>query len=327
MKICKTLLILLTLSLAACGAPIVVTLTATAVQIAKATPTLTVVASRLPSATRPVSTATARPSPSPAPSLTPQPTATPAHIWTLGLSAGGNPIDIYRFGQGPTTIVLIGGIHGGYEWNTILLAYEMIDYFEQSPSEIPSGFSLYIIPAANPDGLATIIGHTGRFSAQELPAGTTAGRFNANGVDLNRNWDCKWQKEAQWQTETISAGSAPFSEPETRLVSDFLTSLPAAAVIWWHSAMPGVFPGGCNDRFPAALALADDYSSGSTYPVQKEFVSYHVTGDASDWLSLQGIPSISVELSTHKDTEFKRNLAGVLSVLQAFVARPTPSVP
>jgi predicted deacylase len=346
MKNCQTFLILMTFFLTACVTQTPVSSTATDAQVTEVIPTQAVIASPLPTnITMPVTS----PSPSASPELTltvtieptptatieptstatvePTPTATPARVWSLGFSSKGNPIDVYRFGQGPVAIVLIGGIHGGYEWNTSLLAYEVLDYFEQFPSEVPSNFSLYIIPVANPDGLATIVGHNGRFSETEIPASTVAGRFNGNGVDLNRNWDCKWKQQAQWRTETINAGSAPFSEPETRLLRDFLVGLPAGAVVWWHSAMPGVFAGGCKDNFPASLTLAGEYSDGSVYPVQKEFVSYDVTGDASDWLSLQGIPSISVELSTHTDTEFKRNLAGVLSVLNLFQASTATAMP
>ncbi|MFN2135269.1 MAG: LysM peptidoglycan-binding domain-containing protein, partial [Candidatus Promineifilaceae bacterium] len=35
----------------------------------------------------------------------------------------GIPIVSYQLGDGETPLILIGGIHGGYEWNTILLAY------------------------------------------------------------------------------------------------------------------------------------------------------------------------------------------------------------
>ncbi|MCB0062256.1 MAG: hypothetical protein KDE19_09080, partial [Caldilineaceae bacterium] len=49
----------------------------------------------------------------------------------IGYSAGGLPIESYAFGAGPNRVVLVGGIHGGAEWNTIVLAYTAIDYFSR----------------------------------------------------------------------------------------------------------------------------------------------------------------------------------------------------
>ncbi|MCA9925242.1 MAG: hypothetical protein KC421_22870, partial [Anaerolineales bacterium] len=48
---------------------------------------------------------------------------------TIGLSAEGRAITAYRFGFGTRKLVLVGGIHGGYEWNSILLSYQAIDHF------------------------------------------------------------------------------------------------------------------------------------------------------------------------------------------------------
>src|SRR6056297_3007703 len=76
----------------------------------------------------------------------------------IGRSVEGRPIEVYRFGSGENSIVLYGGIHGGYEWNTVALARQLIEYFsgagkasEAGPAggaegAIPEGVSLYIIP-------------------------------------------------------------------------------------------------------------------------------------------------------------------------------------
>ncbi len=42
-----------------------------------------------------------------------------------------------------------------------------------------------------------------------------SGRFNANDVDLSRNFDCNWQASALWQNKKVSGGNAVFSEPES----------------------------------------------------------------------------------------------------------------
>ena len=239
----------------------------------------------------------------------------------LGESAGGWPLEVYQFGDGPQRMVWVGGLHGGYEWNTILLAYQAIDFFAAHPEYIPPSVSLEIIPAANPDGQAAVVGQAGRFGAGQVPADPAvveAGRFNGNEVDLNRNWDCRWQPSALWRDQEVRAGSAPFSEPENQALRDFLTSPPAAAVVFWHSALPGVIAGGCGARFTPAERLARVYAEAAGYPLLTEFEAYEVTGDAGDWLAGQDIPAITVELTNHTDLDWEQNLAGMLAVLDHF---------
>ncbi len=228
-------------------------------------------------------------------------------------------LDVYQFGSGPRRVALIGGIHGGYEWNTILLAYQAIDYFTKYPEEVPISVTLFLIPSANPDGQARVVGHAGRFRPEEITGDTKPGRFNRENVDLNRNWDCNWQPIGLWGQQEVDGGSAPFSEVENQLLRDFLVDPPMNAVIFWHSALPGVIPGTCGQPFPDAIHLAEIYASESGYPLMDTFANYQVTGDATDWLAMQNIPAITVELSSHQDTEWLTNLAAIKSVLQ-FVA-------
>lgn len=235
---------------------------------------------------------------------------------TIGFSTGGLPIRSYSFGTGPQRVAFIGGIHGGYEWNTVQLAYAAIDYFARHPNAIPRNITLQIIPAANPDGLQLVTGALGRFAPEQVASQTEAGRFNPNNVDLNRNWDCNWQAEAWWGVREISGGTEPFSEVESQVLRDFLMDeTPVAAAVFWHSAAPGVFPGHCNSRFAAADALASVYAAASGYPLQADFTSYTVTGDATDWLAAQGVPAIVVELETHDQIEWEQNLAGMMETL------------
>ena len=246
---------------------------------------------------------------------------TPASGYTtriIGYSVEERPLTDIQFGSGPTHIVFVGGIHGGYEWNTILLAYDMIDYFTANPGDIPADVTLHIIPAANPDGQYLVTAQEGRFSPLDVAADSLPGRVNGHGVDLNRNWDCNWTANALWRDQPTSGGAKAFSEPETMALRDFLLELNPVAVIFWHSAANGVFAAGCTDVYQPSLNLAGIYGRAAGYPVYETFTSYQVTGDAGDWLSLQGIPAISVELLNHESTDWSKNRAGVTAVLRQF---------
>ena len=251
---------------------------------------------------------------------------TPSNPTSLGLSTGGYPIEVYQYGSGPTPVLLVGGIHGGYEWNTILLAYELIDYFSLNLAVIHPQLRIYVIPSANPDGQVRVVGHPGRFLAEEVEGSTLEGRVNARQVDLNRNWDCNWSPEAVWRDQKLSAGSEPFSELETRLLRDFILELKPAAVIFWHSAYPAVFPGGCDSVHEPSRSLAKIYADAAGYPTLDSFTSYEVTGDSISWLGLQNISAIEVELTNHQDTDFDQNLNGTLNVL-SFLASQLSTPP
>lgn len=239
----------------------------------------------------------------------------------IGYSTDGWPIELYRFGHGPVHLALIGGIHGGYEWNTILLAYEMIDHLTRNPGIVPEAVTVYVIPAANPDGQMRTVGKLGRFTPNDITVNTVPGRLNGHDVDLNRNWDCNWQPVGTWLDREISAGAAPFSEVETQVLRDFIINTPVHGVIFWHSAAPGVFAGGCDSNFAASDDLAAAYAVGSGYPFERTFTGYEVTGDATNWLAAQEVAAISVELTTHLDLDFQQNLLGVQEVL-AYLTQP-----
>ena len=240
----------------------------------------------------------------------------------IGSSVEGRTIDAYTFGTGDTHLLFVGGIHGGYEWNSVVLAYEMMDYFDENPDLIPDALSITIIPSANPDGVYDVVPTVGRFSASDIPADAPTdgtGRFNANGVDLNRNFDCKWQPESSWRGNTVSAGTAPFSEPEARAIRDFVLERKPVVVVFWHSQASAVYASECeNGILPETLTFMNTYALAAAYNAVDTFDAYPVTGDAEGWLASIGIPAITVELSSHETIEWERNLAGVKSLLSLF---------
>ncbi len=244
----------------------------------------------------------------------------------IGSSVMGRDIEVQTFNhvegdEERAHVVFVGGIHGGYEWNSVLLAYELIDHFEENPDIIPESVSVSVVPSANPDGVEMVTGKTGRFTPDDIPSfeETIPGRFNANGVDLNRNFDCNWQSESTWQGEVIDAGEEAFSEPEARAIRDLVSEYEPDAVIFWHSAAGAVFGSECNEGIlPGTIDVMNVYAEASGYPAIESFDFYEITGDAEGWLATLGIPSITIEFTTHDDMEWEKNLAGVLAVLEYF---------
>jgi protein MpaA len=250
-------------------------------------------------------TITPWPTPSHGPSVTPM-SAPPTNRQVIGQSVEGRPMEVYRFGRGETRKLIVAGIHGGSEWNTVALADELITYLTDHPERVPEDVSLYILRDLNPDGTARKKG--------------VDGRANANGVDLNHNWPYNWQadwpREGCWDWRTLTGGTGPGSEPEVQNLIAFIDKIHPAALISYHSAALGIFPGG-KPEFAPSVRLAEAVAEVTDYPYPPIDTGCGYTGNLTDWAAnTRSIPSIDIELTNHRDTDFDQNLR----VLQVFLA-------
>lgn len=237
----------------------------------------------------------------------------------IGASVENRDIVAHYYGTGDTELLFVGGIHGGYEWNTVLVAYELMDYLEAKPEVIPENVRVTVIPVLNPDGLYKTVGSSERFTRADVPTteeATISGRYNANEVDLNRNFSCNWQSTAVWRNQSVKAGGTAFSEPESQAIRDYVIANKPKAVVVWYSAADGVFASSCDGNvLSETSALTNLFASASGYPAYEKYDYYEITGDMTNWLADQGVPAISVLLSTHEDIEWDKNKAGVNALL------------
>lgn len=226
----------------------------------------------------------------------------------IGTSVEGREIEAFTFGTGDVDILFVGGVHGGYESNTVRLAEAVIDDFQTNQMIVPENITVHIIPNLNPDGYA-------------LPASASDAdrRFNANGVDLNRNFDCRWAPESTWRGNVVSAGSAPFSEPEAIALRDYVTQIMPVVAAFWHSTGNAVFTSECGEGvIPATETFMNTYALAANYNAAGLFDLYPITGDAEGWLASIGIPAVTVELETRESIEWERNKAGIEAVLNLY---------
>jgi len=235
----------------------------------------------------------------------------------IGRSTEGRPITAWRFGDGPRKLVLVGNTHGFPEANTYTLAMLLIEHFRTDPALVPASVRLYIIPTLNPDGLAL------------------GSRFNARGVDLNRNMNTTFDAcpENDWQVTVQGAygivsdtgGAHADSEIESQIIRDFLVD--ASAAIFFHSNAGNVFPAACEHA--PSIALAQAYAAGSAYAYARRWEPYNITGGMHDWAGSLDIAAIIPEFITGDLPEFEENLGGVLAVLanaEALVPLPRERV-
>lgn len=264
----------------------------------------------------------AKPAPeAPAPAVS-APAAASTTTEVIGHSVQGRDITATTYGTGATRLLFVGGMHGGYEWNSILLAYQMMDYLATHPETVPPDESVTIVPDANPDAAFAVLGKDGPFTLADVPANAGAGgvgRLNADGVDLNRNFSCNWTATSTWQNKPESAGTAAFSEPEAQAIRDLALKLKPAAVVFWHSASGTVYAAECNGAMaPRELDAMNAYAKAAGYGTSAVFDAYPITGDSEGWLASIGIPALTAELTTHSGVEFDKNLAGAKALMTLF---------
>jgi predicted deacylase len=232
---------------------------------------------------------------------------------TVGTSTEGRPITAVRIGDGPRKLVLVGATHGGPEANTSRLMLDLIAHLRAAPEEVPPGVRLYIIPTLNPDGLALDT------------------RFNARGVDLNRNMNTGLDAcpENDWSPTVNGAygvvsetgGPGPESEVESRLIRAFL--LDASAAIFYHSAGGELFPPFCTHE--PSIALAERYAEVAGYTYTRFYPRYMITGGMHDWAGSLGIASFTPELWTGEGSDTEANHTALHAILaQAETVLPLP---
>jgi predicted deacylase len=225
----------------------------------------------------------------------------------IGYSVEGRPLEVYTFGDGDHERMIVAGIHGGDEWNTVTLANQLIEHLNQDSSVIPDDVKLYILPNLNPDG--------------EARAHSKYGHVNHNGVDLNRNFPVNWQKDWDrggcWNYLPTSGGTEPGSEAETQALMKFIGSHNVQVLISYHSAALGIFPGGLPPD-EDSTRLAESIAEVSSYRFPPLDTGCAYSGTLADYAASNGIAAVDLELTNHIDTDFDQNLQ-ILNVLLNFM--------
>lgn len=128
----------------------------------------------------------------------------------IGHSVQGRAIHAWHLGNpnNATTIVAMANMHGDEAAPGTTLR-------RLRDGARIRGVDLWVVPRYNPDGRAH---HT---------------RYNARGVDLNRNFPADWVAQAH-------AGRRPASAPETRSVMRFLRHIRPDRIVSFHQPLHGV---------------------------------------------------------------------------------------
>ncbi|MEG2234405.1 MAG: M14 family zinc carboxypeptidase [Oscillospiraceae bacterium] len=181
------------------------------------------------------------------------------HVRKFGRSVCGRDLHCIQIGEMDKPSLFVGGTHS-LEWVSVFvclkLAYEIISTVKSGQAVYGIDYSealrkngVVIVPLLNPDGyeifkkgIASASGRSGYLSHFE-PSDFRFWQANANGVDLNRNFNAGFYK-AKKQVDSVGitrpaptryGGLVPFSEPETRAIRRLCREIQPRTVYALHS--------------------------------------------------------------------------------------------
>ena len=222
-------------------------------------------------------------------------------VGSIGTSVKGRAMTSYAFGSGPQIVLFTGAIHGN-EASTRSLMLRWIDELEAKPRQIPADKTVVIVPAINPDGIAS------------------GSRVNANNVDLNRNF-----ATSDWKKDITTTSNAPFpggggasamSEPETKVIANLVSRLRPNLVLSYHSIGSLVAANQTGDASNRASTYARLSGYRNTTGSSDTF-EYGISGTADDYYGqVLGVPSVLIELGSHTNNQFDRNREAMWAMIR-----------
>jgi len=245
-------------------------------------------------------------------------------VGSLGLSVQGREITLITLGDPDAKkhVLIQAAIHGR-EYASAWMAMSMLEYALARPgdsfadgtvAEAMADTCFYIVPMANPDGVTIAqssgltddlnciylndrnSGHAGSNIAGYL----SKWKSNANGVDLNHNFNAAWQRIQDERGKPSSEsfkGYAAADQPETRALVSFSRSHKLDATISLHASGSMIYWqfGEQEEVNAQSMSLAKAVREITGYPLSRQ--DYNSAGGYKDWaMDELGIPSLTIEI-------------------------------
>lgn len=243
----------------------------------------------------------------------------------IGKSVLGREIPALCIGNPHGAAVFVGATHG-MEWLTTLL---LLRFTEQLLEGIATGKcvseidvrkamqnrSLVVIPCLNPDGVEiSLRGREGAGALGDSVESLSQGDFvhwqaNANGVDLNHNFDAGWAELHQLEQQngihgpapTRYGGPHPNSEPETVAMTTFCLTYQPGTLYSFHSQGEEIYYNYGQHTPARSKLMAQILASSSGYDVAIP-TGLAAHGGLKDWyIDKLRRPGFTIEIGRGKN--------------------------
>lgn len=246
----------------------------------------------------------------------------------IGQTVDGNKLYDFRVGNPAAErhLLVFGGIHAREYITAQLVMRQLVQLLsDQSTNgsyeniavrELLSNTEIHFIPMANPDGIGiSQLGLEGlhteavretvrQIAAKDGKALTESylrqWKSNANGVDLNRNFDARWESYNDHLGHASAdhyKGTAPECELESKALADLTRRFQFDATLSYHTQGEVIYWnfGQEGELKNMSLLLANRVSELTGYRLDGNFQALDTAG-YKDWaISKLGIPSLTIE--------------------------------
>ena len=202
-------------------------------------------------------------------------------------------IECLKIWNWKTKILYTSLIHWNEVW-TVKLAYNIIDWLHTNKSKL-NNYTVFIIPCLNPDWYNLAIKNPDYFNWWKI------GRFNANNIDLNRNFNTNsftqksiWSFWENYQENIeVYCWKSWNSEPETKAFTDFIKSNGISVLFMFHNAWKDVMWN--NSEFSQKIAKTYSKKTWFKYLSNEYWEKLKQTWTAKEWCDENNISYIEVE--------------------------------
>lgn len=246
----------------------------------------------------------------------------------IGQTVDGNKLYDFRVGNPSAEwhLLVFGGIHAREYITAQLVMRQLVQLLsDQSTNgsyeniavrELLSNTEIHFIPMANPDGIGIsqlgleglrteAVRETVRQIAEKDGKALTESylrqwKSNANGVDLNRNFDARWESYNDHLGHASAdhyKGTAPECELESKALADLTRQFQFDATLSYHTQGEVIYWnfGQEGELKNMSLLLANRVSELTGYRLDGNFQALDTAG-YKDWaISKLGIPSLTIE--------------------------------
>ncbi len=246
-------------------------------------------------------------------------------LTSLGQSVMGKELFCIRIGEGKRKVMYVGATHG-LEWLTTLVLLRFCEELLLAEREntcihgyrardLLKGVSLAVVPMLNPDGADLAqkgISACGKYKEQIYDIckfDFSNWSANANGVDLNHNFNADWYSLRDYEAEQgitkpsprRFGGFYPESEPEVKALTSILRKVHFHRLYSFHSQGEEIFFEYGKNTPQGSLLIAKALAGVTDYALVAN-AGHYSSGGLKDWFIEEfREPGFTIEIGKGKN--------------------------
>lgn len=223
-----------------------------------------------------------------------------AELFSIGESVMEKKIFCIKVGTG-TKKLFINGAHHGLEYLTAAFVVRFLreylerletgaDFYGYDVKTLFAETTIYAVPMVNPDGVDIAVNgiditnpyHRKLISMVGIHSFNRVWQANANGVDINHNYNAGWRVVQMRPSPSCYSGPYSESEPETKAVVQFVRDVGFDMLLAFHSQGGEIYYDFDGKETATARTLAEEFAgvSGYTAAVPTGTAAF---GGCKDW--------------------------------------------